>query len=552
MFLRRSAHSLIAVDGGHSVAVVGGNGEHVGDWVMPAYGHFAGNYDFAYILHAAAAAEKRSVMVLPRNGHRMITIRVGGVVFMDSGLFIKSSLEKALVSINVDKPLSGETAEDFVVRRDRELWPIKQEFEPRVGGRWSLYGLKGLFVYERFESYGALDAMRGSWPDKSAFVSTLGAGKAPSDEDYVRCRSIFLDDCDGDMIAYMIHYCIADTTQLASVVASFRRKVAQGFGVEFYDYLTAPSLFWDAAMKALPLPDGIELLTVESHYRLFRRAIVGGTSAVVGPGYARANFEEMGPELYRPELPEGVILSLDFNSMYATVMERDSMPYENFRTALPMLPATLTDMALQWSNDSYTGFVAEVDVHLPLELHDTVKHWPLLPCHYEPREDDLSDEQLGYFTEEERRRGYYGGRKLCFHLMDIKHGVFHVAQLKDAIEKGYVITNVGQVVTFTQGRIYSDYVRRNIAARLVRFYVLLVHNINFTQYRWQPPMMKRTCTRPPTITCTVSRVEILSISAESSSPPTLNLWHVRQGPLSSNMWSTSVTECVCATCNARG
>ncbi len=126
-------------------------------------------------------------------------------------------------------------------------------------------------------------------------------------------------------------YCILDTTLLCDLINHFRVNARRDFGVEMLRYLTSPSMYWDASLRKIPVR-GLEMITSESLYTFWQRAIVGGFAGRLGEVDCTSNFPELDQmgRAYDPAKPACFQMMLDMNSMYATALAQTAKPYEDF------------------------------------------------------------------------------------------------------------------------------------------------------------------------------------------------------------------------------
>ncbi|GFS66935.1 uncharacterized protein TNCV_4561841 [Trichonephila clavipes] len=129
--------------------------------------------------------------------------------------------------------------------------------------------------------------------------------------------------------------------------------------VHFY---TTPSLTWNAGIKTTNVT--LELLTDINMYLMLESGIRGGM-CLVSKRYSKANnkyldnFDEMSPSKF--------IISLDVNNLYGTAMGFYSLPESEFRFLNEEEIDKFDLMSV--TSDSNTGYILEVDLLYPPELH---------------------------------------------------------------------------------------------------------------------------------------------------------------------------------------
>ena len=121
------------------------------------------------------------------------------------------------------------------------------------------------------------------------------------------------------------------------------------------------------------------------------------------------------------------------------------------------------DTVLRTSDDGSTGYVVEVDLEFPVELHDKFKEFP--PCceNTTPKLNWLSDYQLelarkdGVVNEDK----YLGANKLIPHLCKHEKYVIHCKNLKYVHNLGVKITKLHRAISFTQSTWLKPYIQFN-------------------------------------------------------------------------------------------
>ena len=110
---------------------------------------------------------------------------------------------------------------------------------------------------------------------------------------------------------------------------------------------------------------------------------------------AVVNNEFLGP-LYNKGLPKTGLLYFDATNLYGWAMEQD-MPEGEFTTALreeiESINANLTNFitGVLFAPTPGRGFLADVDLDYPAELHDAHNAYPMAPEKRAVREDELSE-----------------------------------------------------------------------------------------------------------------------------------------------------------------
>ena len=143
---------------------------------------------------------------------------------------------------------------------------------------------------------------------------------------------------------------------------TFRKTCMRQYRLDPAHYYSSPGLSWDALLETTGVE--LELLTDYNQPLFIKKGLWGGIS-MVSKCYARANNPQVPG--YDPSKQKSHILYLDANNLYGWAM-RQPLPTGGFawvedrvriKTAIAGHPA-----------DSPEGFILEVDLEYPEELHE--------------------------------------------------------------------------------------------------------------------------------------------------------------------------------------
>jgi hypothetical protein len=128
----------------------------------------------------------------------------------------------------------------------------------------------------------------------------------------------------------------------------------------------------------------------------------------------------------------------------------DSSEFDAFIERLPTIPV-----------DNPEGFVLEVDLEYPPELHDLHNDYPLAPDRLRVTADMLSDYCRSFFAN----KPYMPDEKLIPNLMDKKKYVVHYRNLQLYMSLGMRVTLVHRILSFRQERWLAPYIELNTSMR---------------------------------------------------------------------------------------
>jgi len=226
---------------------------------------------------------------------------------------------------------------------------------------------KGIYPYEYMDSFERFDET--VLPEKEKFYSSLN-GKGISDEEYAHAQEVWETFRCQNLGDYHDLYVVTDVLLLADVFENFRKVCQERYGLDPANYHTAPGLSWDALLKKT----GVELeLLTELDMHLFIERVMRGGISMVSKRHARANNPLV--EGYNPAEPTSYITYLDANNLYGWAMNQP-LPKGGFhwKRAMPT-----EDQIMKIGPNAKKGWILEVDLEYPEELHDSHNDYPLAP-----------------------------------------------------------------------------------------------------------------------------------------------------------------------------
>ena len=132
---------------------------------------------------------------------------------------------------------------------------------------------------------------------------------------------------------------------------------------------------------------------------------------------------------------------LDANNLYGWTMPQ-TLPVDSFDW-VKKLSKIDEDFIINYDQDSDKGYILEVDVEYPKNLHDLHGDLPFLP----------------------ERMKIDKCRKLVCNLYDKKDYVVHIRSLKQALNHGLILKKVHRVIQFNQKAWLEPYIDMNTELR---------------------------------------------------------------------------------------
>jgi hypothetical protein len=254
-------------------------------------------------------------------------------------------------------------------------------------------------------------------PPVNAFYNQLNEQNC-SDTDYEHAQKVWKVFNMKTMRDYHNLYLKADVLQLTDVFESFRNFAIDKFSLDPAHYITVPSYTWDACLKFTKVE--LDLLSDPDMYRFFEQGIRGGVSVISGR-YAKAN-NPLCPD-YDPWQENEWIMYLDANNLYGWSMS-EQLPVGKFRwlddEEIDRLDIT------QIADVGDTGYVLEVDLEYPENIHDAHNDYPLAPERLEITDDMLSPYSKKLLTKprgkvEKLAPNLYSKNKYVIHYRNLKY-----------------------------------------------------------------------------------------------------------------------------------
>ena len=167
-------------------------------------------------------------------------------------------------------------------------------------------------------------------------------------------------------------YVESDTLLLADVFENFRNKCVEIYELDAAHFLSAPGLAWQACLKKTEVK--LELLAKNGMLLMVEKGIRGGICHAIHR-YAKANNKYM--KNYDKNKKRSYIEYLDANNLYGLAMSQ-KLPVDGLKLKKNILKSN-EDFIKTYNEDSDKGFIFEVDVEYPKNLHDLNSDLPFLP-----------------------------------------------------------------------------------------------------------------------------------------------------------------------------
>ena len=351
---------------------------------IPVFFHNLKNYDAHLIISNAQKFECNKKMdVIAQNSEKFTAFGFSNLVFKDSYSFLQSSLEK-LVKLNKYKEVNGV---DVLLDNWQDNFKFSKQ-NKYVRSDYDLHLLteKGVYPYDYMNSWDKFDETE--LPPKDKFYSEL-TEEHIRDEDYERAKTVWGHFNIKDLGEYHDLYLKTDVLLLTDVFENFRNMCLDYYKLDPAHYYTLPNFAWDAML----LKTGVELEQIHDleMYEMIEKGLRGGVCQV-SRKHVTANNKYM--KTYNKDVVSSYISYLDANNLYGVGMTQ-KLPYADFQWSDDMHG---TEDVLNYTNGEY-GYILDVDLVYPKELHDLHADYPLAPENMCVSADMVSDFSKDIFRQ---------------------------------------------------------------------------------------------------------------------------------------------------------
>ena len=326
---------------------------------VPVIFHNLRGYDSHLIIKEISKFDVK-VSVIPNGLEKYMAFTVNkNLVFVDSMQFMNSSLDSLVKNLS-----------------NNDFKCLPEEFS---GKFLELVKEKGVYPYEYMNNF--KNVSEDKLPDKCELFSSV-KDECISEKDYQRTNNVwnaFKMKTIGD---YHDLYLKTDVLLLADVFEKFIKTSLDYYGLDCCHYFSSPGLSSDAMLKMT----GVELEHISDiDMHLFIEKGTRGGISYIAKRHSKANNKYMKD--YESDKEDEFIIYLDANNLYGWAMTQ-YLPYGGFKW-LSKKEIDEFDLNLIKENSS-TGYILEVDLEYPSELHDFHNDYPVAREKLEISQDMLS------------------------------------------------------------------------------------------------------------------------------------------------------------------
>ena len=423
---------------------------------IPVFFHNMKNYDGHLIIqNAEKLSNKKKIDVIAQNSEKFINIGFDSLSVKDSFSFITASLEK-LVSV---------TKYDNTDEKERSKWVLRDNWQSNF--RYSskndiiktekcldLLTEKGVYPYDYMNAFDKFNDEQ--LPSKEQFYSRL-TEEGITNDDYTKAKQIWKHFDIKNMGEYHDLYLKTDVLLLTDVFENFRDMCLSYYGLDPVYYYTLPNFAFDAMLKLTGIE--IDLVYNQEMYEMIEAGLRGGMTQTTCKK-VEANNKYMGSD-YDKNKASSYINYLDANNLYGLSMIQ-KLPYRSLKWE----DKITEDDIINYENGR-TGFILEVDLEYPKELHDLHNDYPLAPEVMNVKSNMLSEKQVEIYKliNGSKEPKDEKTKKLILNLNDKSKYVVHIRTLQFYLKHGLKLKKIHRAIKFEQKEILKPYIEFNTEKR---------------------------------------------------------------------------------------
>ncbi|XP_046806306.1 uncharacterized protein LOC124419769 [Lucilia cuprina] len=327
--------------------------------------------------------------------------------FLDSFRFLPKKLADLVKDLKI---------QDFKI--------IKSMF-PNDDLKFNLLIRKGVFPFDYLNSWEKLNDT--CLPSREQFYNQLNELEC-SLEDYKHAQDIWTTFKCKILQDYLIMHLKTNVMLQTDVFEYFRRICKCSYSLDPCHYYTAEELSWDAMLKITKFR--FASLTDKTMISFLQKGLRGDV-AVCSQRYAKANNKYL--EDYNDQLPAKYLIQFENENLYDWAMSQ-VLPERDFKWLTDVEKFSLDSL----TNDNNYGYILEVDLKYPQEVHDLHNSLPFC-CEKKTFLD---------FKEE----------KLLVDLNDKHNYIIYHKNLQQCLKHGLKLQKIHRILKFKQSNWLEKYI----------------------------------------------------------------------------------------------
>ena len=244
---------------------------------------------------------------------------------------------------------------------------------------------------------------------------------------------------------------------LTDVFENFRDMCLSYYGLDPVYYYTLPNFAFDAMLKLTGIE--IDLVYDQEMYEMIEAGLRGGMTQTTCKK-VEANNKYMGSD-YDKNKASSYVNYLDANNLYGLSMIQ-KLPYRSLKW-----DDKITEDDIINYDNGRTGYILEVDLEYPKELHDLHNDYPLAPEVMNVKANMLSEKQVEIYKliNGSKEPKDEKTNKLILNLNDKNKYVVHIRTLQFYLKHGLKLKKIHRAIKFEQKEILKPYIEFNTEKR---------------------------------------------------------------------------------------
>lgn len=405
--------------------------------------HNLSNYDCSLFLRALAKDTTRRITVIPCSREKYISFSQSFCVDSFDKNEKRKYVQFSLRFLDSYKFLPEKLSTLAEELKTCDLTHTRASFKD--DNSFNLMNKKGFFPYEYISSPEILNEKQ--LPSREKFFDSLSQSTL-SVENYQHALDVFSHFKCKDIGQYFDLYLISDVTLLSDILQSFENLFYRQYGLSLPSFYTLASMSWIAMLKNTRIK--LDLLTCPNQISFFKRGVRGGISQIM---HKKVVANNKFLKDYDPQKPPMSLFYIDANNLYSLALS-DFLPHKNYEwmsdcevEKLMQIDEKTNEMKIfSIPKNSYYGYTLEVDIDIPLELHDKFNELPFLP------ESKITENQKC--------------KKLILSLENKKEYVIDYRHLQLALREGLILKKISKGIKYVQSNFMKSFIQKNTVLRM--------------------------------------------------------------------------------------
>ena len=417
---------------------------------IPVFFHNGKGYDSHFIINEIANISFiKEINMIPKTEEKYICYDFNNLKFLDSLSFMNpdDSLEKLIESLR-NKDQYDITKFVYTKKYFKKLYPNITDEDMK------LIITKGVYPYEYMNSFERFNEEQ--LPPIEKFYSSLN-NETIYEKDYIHALKVWKTFKIKSLGEYHDFYLKTDVLLLTDIFENFRNVDLLTYNLDPAHYITGCSYSMDAALRRYGKKIQLFHEGQSDMYLFVEKAIRGGMS-FIATRHSKANNKYM--KNYDPTQPSKYIMYLDANNLYGWAMNQKlsvgGYKWENIEEWNEERIKNITD-------DDERGYIFEVDLEYPKEIHDRHNLYPLCP-----EKKRVQSEWLSNYQKEIKNKLHINDDhvdKLITDLTDKSHYILHYKNLQLYIQLGMKLNKIHKCLSYKSEAWLKDYITSNSVLR---------------------------------------------------------------------------------------